>query len=84
MMSVLTIVLMMVFICACAVAAWFGRYTLKGGPQNLYNRPWFGDPSHYALLLRAAQNRYYEKKNAAVAICFISFALILLLQIIDR
>jgi hypothetical protein len=46
MMSALTIVLMMVFICAWAVVAWFGRHTLKGGSQNRYNRSWLCDPSY--------------------------------------
>jgi hypothetical protein len=78
MRDVLTIILVIVFLCACGVAGWFSRCTMRGGEQELYNKPLLDSPHVYAILLNAARNNYYRIKDTAFLIAAASFALLLL------
>jgi hypothetical protein len=80
MRTVLMVISLTVCLGAWAVGAWASSYTIKGGPQELYRRPWLLDSSMFSALVKEANERdYYRIKHIAILVfglSLLAFALI--------
>jgi hypothetical protein len=76
------IVLLIVIVCSWAVAAWVGRYVVRGGIDKLHERAWDRsiNPRVYYLLCEAAAKNYHGIQTAALTIFMLAMLCFIVLE----
>jgi hypothetical protein len=73
MRGLLLAMILFVALTAWGVGAWASTHTFRGGPQELYERPWLIPPLLFAALVKEAGERdYYRIKNIAILVFSLS------------